>query len=403
MELRTPNNNGGNPTTDPKPDPESLHEDDKTQQHTHESQVTSSFFDEIDSTCSTPYVSAPSSPGRGSGNGGFYYSAPASPMHFVLTSSYAVMSPDNKSGGGGGGGLGFEFGSGSGANGSWMSSADELFLNGKIRPMKLSTHLEKPQVLAPLLDLENEEEEENEQLVSRGRDLRVSRDKPVRRRTRSLSPLRSTFSKWNHKEIVEEEDNEKQKQEQKQQHKSAFSSSLEVGMKPNKEIHEAEAEAEAASLSASSSRSSSVGGSRSTSKRWVFLKDFLRSKSEGRSNNKYFWLPTKEKKQPANTNTTTRSSSKEKDQPISPSISTSTSSVKKNKPVNGILTGKKRRVPPPSPHELHYTANRAQAEEMKKKTFLPYKQGLLGCLGFTSKGYGAMNGFARALNPVSSR
>ncbi|KAK0600357.1 hypothetical protein LWI29_014095 [Acer saccharum] len=394
MELRTPNNNGGSP----KPDPESLHDDEKTQHQTHESQVTSSFFDDIDSTCSTPYVSAPSSPGRGSGNGGFYYSAPASPMHFVLTSSYAVMSPDNNSGGGGGG-LGFEFGSGSSATGSWMSSADELFLNGKIRPMKLSTHLEKPQVLAPLLDLENEEEE-SEELVSRGRDLRVSRDKSVRRRTRSLSPLRSTFSKWNHKEVVEEEDNEKQKQ--KQQHKSAFSSSLEVGMKPNKEIHEAEAEA--ASLSASSSRSSSVGGSRSTSKRWVFLKDFLRSKSEGRSNNKYFWLPTKEKKQPTNTNTTTTSSSKEKDQPISASsTSTSTSSVKKNKPVNGVLTGKKRRVPPPSPHELHYTANRAQAEEMKKKTFLPYKQGLLGCLGFTSKGYGAMNGFARALNPVSSR
>ncbi|TXG65302.1 hypothetical protein EZV62_006577 [Acer yangbiense] len=279
MELRTPNNNGGNP----KPDPESLHDDDKTQHQTHESQVTSSFFDDIDSTCSTPYVSAPSSPGRGSGNGGFYYSAPASPMHFVLTSSYAVMSPDNNSGGGGGG-LGFEFGSGSTATGSWMSSADELFLNGKIRPMKLSTHLEKPQVLAPLLDLENEEEEESEEL------------------------------------------------------------------------------------------------------------DFLRSKSEGRSNNKYFWLPTKEKKQPTNTNTTTRSSSKEKDQQISASsISTSTTSVKKNKPVNGILTGKKRRVPPPSPHELHYTANRAQAEEMKKKTFLPYKQGLLGCLGFTSKGYGAMN------------
>jgi hypothetical protein len=58
---------------------------------------------------------------------------------------------------------------------------------------------------------------------------------------------------------------------------------------------------------------------------------------------------------------------------------------------------------PRSPHELHYTANRAQAEEMKKKTFLPYRQGLLGCLGFSSKGYGAMNGFARALNPVSSR
>ncbi|XP_023754700.1 uncharacterized protein LOC111903155 [Lactuca sativa] len=36
-----------------------------------------------------------------------------------------------------------------------------------------------------------------------------------------------------------------------------------------------------------------------------------------------------------------------------------------------------------SAHEIHYTANRAMAEEMKNKTFLPYKSGLLGCLGFS--------------------
>ncbi|KAL7199167.1 hypothetical protein ACSBR2_021446 [Camellia fascicularis] len=47
------------------------------------------------------------------------------------------------------------------------------------------------------------------------------------------------------------------------------------------------------------------------------------------------------------------------------------------KPANGVG---KRRVPP-SAHKLHYTANRAQAEELKKKTSLPVGQGLLGCLG----------------------
>ncbi|KAK1431213.1 hypothetical protein QVD17_14512 [Tagetes erecta] len=36
-----------------------------------------------------------------------------------------------------------------------------------------------------------------------------------------------------------------------------------------------------------------------------------------------------------------------------------------------------------SAHEIHYTANRAVAEEMRRKTFLPYKSGLLGCLGFS--------------------
>lgn len=35
-----------------------------------------------------------------------------------------------------------------------------------------------------------------------------------------------------------------------------------------------------------------------------------------------------------------------------------------------------------SAHELHYTENRAFSQELKKKTLLPYKQGLLGCLGF---------------------
>jgi hypothetical protein len=78
--------------------------------------------------------------------------------------------------------------------------------------------------------------------------------------------------------------------------------------------------------------------------------------------------------------------------------SSSSSSSSGKKPVNGVG---KRRVPV-SPHELHYKASRAQAEEMRKKTFLPYRQGLLGCLGFSSKGYGAMNGIARALNPVKS-
>ncbi|CAN0846679.1 hypothetical protein LINGRAHAP2_LOCUS4559 [Linum grandiflorum] len=39
-----------------------------------------------------------------------------------------------------------------------------------------------------------------------------------------------------------------------------------------------------------------------------------------------------------------------------------------------------------SAHEMHYTTNRAAAEEMRRKTFLPYKQGLLGCLGFSPGG-----------------
>ncbi|KAI8030239.1 Protein CELLULOSE SYNTHASE INTERACTIVE 1 [Camellia lanceoleosa] len=43
-----------------------------------------------------------------------------------------------------------------------MISIDKLFLNSQIRPMKLSSHLQRHQVLAPLLDLnENEDDCEN--------------------------------------------------------------------------------------------------------------------------------------------------------------------------------------------------------------------------------------------------
>lgn len=56
-----------------------------------------------------------------------------------------------------------------------------------------------------------------------------------------------------------------------------------------------------------------------------------------------------------------------------------------------------RRKGPVSAHELHYTANRAVSEEMRRKTFLPYNKGLLGCLGFNpavrelSRGFGSLS------------
>ncbi|XP_021738471.1 uncharacterized protein LOC110704969 [Chenopodium quinoa] len=43
----------------------------------------------------------------------------------------------------------------------------------------------------------------------------------------------------------------------------------------------------------------------------------------------------------------------------------------------------KRRGQAASAHEMHYTTNKAVSEEMKKKTSLPYKHGLLACLGFS--------------------
>ncbi|KAL5565923.1 hypothetical protein UlMin_029087 [Ulmus minor] len=370
MELQTPNN-GENPDKYPK---QNLPNPNNGEKHdAHEFQLT---FEDFDSNCSTPYVSAPSSPGRGPVSG-FFYSAPASPMHYVLATSSVVSDESSVP-------MGFEFefsarfgSAGVSATGP-MSSADELFLNGQIRPMKLSSHLERPQ--PPLLDLDIENGDEEVELAFeavRGRDLRM-RDKSLRRRTRSMSPLRNVPFDWVETKKIEEGNDEE-------------------GDLGNKSKNEEEPTS--SDTTPSSSRSSSAGRN---SKRWVFLKDFLyRSKSEGRSKNKFWsnisFVPTKEKK-PITQNVSSI--------PIPPIEGSETpkEKAKKKKPVTGKpKNGVGKRRVPPSPHELHYTKNRAQAEEMRKKTYLPYRQGLLGCLGFSSKGYGAMNGFARALNPVSSR
>ncbi|XP_052189946.1 uncharacterized protein LOC127799755 [Diospyros lotus] len=378
QQLATPtssNVDGGDGSVHSTPDLESSDTGESTVFH-----ESSAHYDDVDSTCSTPYVSAPSSPSRGGlGGGGFFYSAPASPMHFLLCSSRtspnfappvseASMSASFE----------FDFSArfGIGTTGSAlagsMSSADELFLNGQIRPMKLSTHLQRPQLLAPLPDLDEVEADSEatldkaERNEPRGREVKW-RDRSLRRRTRSMSPLRTSSFQWH--EGAEER--------------------AQTESKRNKE------ELASTETTPSSSRSSSVSRS---SRKWELLKDFLyRSKSEGRNNGHKFWSsisfsPVSKERKTATESTATETKKVKQSQP---SVKEPTSS--KTKKVK-----RRRAVPPPSPHELHYTANRAQAEEMRKKTFLPYRQGLLGCLGFSSKSYGAMNGLARALNPVSS-
>ncbi|KAJ6414086.1 hypothetical protein OIU84_006827 [Salix udensis] len=290
-----------------------------------------------------------------------------------------ASSPDNSVA------MGYEFefsarfgSAGSGQPGS-MSSADELFLNGQIRPMKLSSHLQRPQMLAPLMDLENEEEDgdssnedefkkgsrkvgANGESVSRGRDLR-SKNKSLRRRTRSMSPLRSTSFEFEDYVLLWKVNDESLKLDE-----ATTSGGTDT-----------------APASASSSRSSSSGRN---SKKW----------SRRRVRNKVTVSNLVRLKEKASSSSNSRSNVGSESQKVKGNSGQGSSSSGK-KPMNGIG---KRRVPA-SPHELHYKASKAQAEEMRKKTFLPYRQGLLGCLGFSSKGYGAMNGFARALNPVPSR
>ncbi|XWS46578.1 hypothetical protein CRYUN_Cryun14cG0080100 [Craigia yunnanensis] len=355
------------------------------------------FSEDFDSTCSTPYVNAPSGPGRGP-TSGYFFSAPASPMHFVLysarsatchlSSESSLMSAQSDASS-----FEFEFSSRFSTSDSVvvgsMSSADELFLNGQIRPMKLSSHSQRPQILSPLSDLDVEDDDLefkndgslNNREVSRGRDLKL-RIRSLHRKARSLSPLRNAEFQW------EEEVEERSREEEKE-----VSQRILEGSKETVTSNET-----TASSSASSPRSSS---SSRNSKKWIFLKDLLyRSKSEGRGNGKEtFWTsisfsPSKEKK--IQIQEEKGPPLKQKQKEIKQGVGKKVSS---GKPANGVA---KRRVPP-SPHELLYTKNKAQAEEMKKRTYLPYRQGLFGCLGFSAKGYGALNGLAWSLNPVSSR
>ncbi|GAA0160769.1 hypothetical protein Leryth_011200 [Lithospermum erythrorhizon] len=350
------------------------------------------FSEDLDSGCSTPYVSAPSSPGRGSGGApppcGYFFSAPASPMHYISSkepkgyssNEYDINFLESP------GSFEFEFSSRFSPNSSTtnglMSSADELFLNGQIRPMKLKSHLLRPQNLDPLI---NEGVEEGDG-VRRGRDVRT-RNKSVHRKARSMSPMRNGQNyKWVGEKVNEIECDEDE-------------DCLEIELNNVKITNDNET---TPSCSASSSRSSSSGSR--NSRKWIFLKDLLhRSKSEGRANGKErFWSTIsfspkdKTSTSPVLTPSSSRDDNKEKCKGNSQQRSAKKST---GKPANGVS---KRRVAK-SAHELHYTANRAQAEELKRKTFLPYRQGLLGCLGFSSKGYGALNGLTKSLNPISSR
>ncbi|CAD5171757.1 unnamed protein product [Musa acuminata subsp. malaccensis] len=356
-------------------------------------------FDTTMDSCSSspaPFGSDPSSPGRAAG---YYFSCPASPVHYVLSSPpYSFSSSptadpvaaDEAPASGN-----FEF---DGADpGGTMTSADELFLNGLIRPIKVHSHVLRPRPLPPLMDFGDEDDEEGEEKEwqekeeGRGRNL-TFRSRSVHRRTRSMSPLRSPRFQW--------QEDEDEKQEAVKEHEVFDPDPKEASPTPPE--------------SASSSRSSSSSSGGRNSKRWIFLKDLLlyRSKSEGsgRGNGKEkekFW------------HSISFSPSSKPKAPLPPSPATAGTSAsspaqEQNKtkpsqrPANGI--GRRRgaaaaaaaAAASPSAHERHYTANRAQSEEMRRRTFLPYRQGLLGCLGFSSRSYTTINGLAKALNPVSS-
>ncbi|KAE8707239.1 Serine carboxypeptidase-like 26 [Hibiscus syriacus] len=274
----------------------------------------------FDSACSSPYMTAPSSPQR---FGNFFFSAPTSPTHVSsqLVEKPTTNDPDDD-------GENFEFNF-SGQLERASLSADELFDGGKIRPLK-------PQPCFQHLSSGVSSPKSKEQQQQRVRET----GSLVRKKSRSLSPLRVC-------DIMLEQEEEE----------TSPSSSHKT--------------------TANNPKSSYVSSILSKVNRKWKLKDLwlFRSASEGRAASKdplrkYSLLSRKEAEDVRN------------------------ASFRSTDSMGSVSSCRRRGAI--SAHELHYTANRAVSEEMKRKTFLPYKQGLLGCLGFNhgmhqiSRGIGSL-------------
>ncbi|KAM0883476.1 hypothetical protein ACQ4PT_031620 [Festuca glaucescens] len=338
--------------------------------------------DDIDSTCSTPFASAPSSPGRSPAvfGGGYFFSAPASPIHHLLFSSSSAAS--GATNGGGYGGLGdaeFEFGGPC----EHMISADELFQNGQIRPLTLS----------PLPDLDPGSDDDGDcadQRPARRREAAL-RSGSVHRRARSMSPTRSESPRL---KLL-----------------NALVPAPDLAQEAPPPVTASSRSSSSSSTSSSSSSASSARGSR----RWVVLKDMLLHRSKSEPGSAHAAAAAK----PEKTWQFSHSwASREKviaklrgARPSPPSEAAAADSGgagagEESRTTQGQGRGKGRRrsTTVAAAHERLYAApNRAQAEEMRRRTFLPYRQGVLGCLGFSSRGYGALRGFSKTLSPAFSR
>ncbi|XP_015944929.2 uncharacterized protein LOC107470059 [Arachis duranensis] len=291
----------------------------------------------FDSNCSSPYITAPSSPQR---FGNFFFSAPTSPTRistFInnnIPSSSSLIHDHHQHEHE----FQFDF---SGHLQPPSLSADELFDGGKIRPFEpqsgliassskpLSAH-RKSESFDPATTAM---EDEDQKPPTRGREKRAFSG---RKGSRSLSPLRVS-------DIINNNNSNEER---------AVPSSSSSSSRNNTKASYA-------------SFLSSISFTRGYRK-WR-LKDFLlfRSASEGRATDKD---PLRRKYE-----VLSKKAAAVDDDVRNSSFRSSDGSVSK-------------RRGPVSAHEIHYTANRAASEEMKKRTLLPYKTGLLGCLGFNPTG-----------------
>lgn len=272
----------------------------------------------FDSSCSSPYITAPSSPQR---FGNFFFSAPASPTRRHSSASALTTTEDE-----------FEFDFGSHVQRPSLS-ADELFLGGKIRPLKPSLPSSVPT-------------SDKNKIPSQRTDNVSSSPSPL------SSPSLSERRRIRERSL-------------------SFSTSSAISLRRESETNSDDIDVNSVSSTEKGINKASEGVSHSSFlssisfgkgyRKWR-LKDFLlfRSASEGRASDK----------DPLRKYTVLSKTTAQEDV-----RNLSFRSVESSGSVS-------RRRGPVSAHELHYTVNRAASVEMKKKTLLPYKQGLLGCLGF---------------------
>ncbi|CAN4096988.1 unnamed protein product [Withania somnifera] len=277
----------------------------------------------FDSACTSPYISAPSSPQHFGTT--FFFSAPTSPTrisalckeHNVIHDEDDVEDDAHD--------FAFEF-SGHVMAESSVTAADELFDGGKIKLKPVSPveyqkspkgrFKKKKKEVEPIVEA-NELGSDNRRERQRSEDSKLNSSGSSRHKaTRSLSPLRVSDLL-----LIDEND------------ENVF----------NSEKTETE---------------SSVSSLISLWNRTWKLKDLLlfRSASESRA-----------------------SSSTEELNKYALVKKVRQEDVKKAE-----TSSRKRRTGPISAHELHYKMKREVLKDMKKKTFLPYKQGLLawhGCYG----------------------
>ncbi|KAL2537368.1 hypothetical protein Fot_18759 [Forsythia ovata] len=292
----------------------------------------------FDSASTSPYITAPSSPQR---FGTFFYSAPTSPTRIS-----ALYSDFNNCGAAAATGcvdttsnedtdFAFDF---SGQLEKSSLSADELFDGGKIKPLKPS----------PRLQYENKPPDSP-------KSTRSPKNFSPRHRKKEFDPFAAGLKQTSWKENIQESS-------RRTKSLTPFRVSDLLFDADNNEAKNSSA------VSSSSSPNSSIFSASSWYRKWK-IKDLLlfRSASESRATELKNYQVLK------------KNCHQDHDM-IKNCSFRSTDSV-------GSGSSRRRSGQPSiSAHELHYTVNRAVSEEMKKRTYLPYKQGLLGCLGFNPSG-----------------